>query len=109
MRVFGTRSQVQPLSTLLALLVLFDDAVGLGLPAIGGDQIAVVLHGLGPVIHQVLIDVVFVDERLAAVVGEQVFGEVGNDLLWMTPGLQAPQRGGALLAPLGKQSHSCCR
>ena len=60
---------------LLALLVLLDDAVGLGLPAVGGDQVAVVLHGLGPVVHQVLIDVVGVDERLAGVVGEQVFGE----------------------------------
>ena len=60
---------------LLALLVLLDDAVGLGLPAVGGDQVAVVLHRLGPVVHQVLIDVVGVDERLAGVVGEQAFGQ----------------------------------
>ena len=75
---------------LLALLVLLDDAVGLGLPAIGGDQVAVVLHGLGPVVHEVLIDVVFVDERLAGVVGEQVLGERGDDFLGMATGLQVP-------------------
>ena len=72
---------------LLALLVLLDDAVGLGLPAIGGDQVAVVLHGLGPVVHQVLIDVVVVDERLAGVVGEQVLGQRGDDFLRMAAGL----------------------
>ena len=74
----------------LALLVLLDDAVGLGLPAVGGDQVAVVLHGLGPVVHQVLIDVVLVDERLAGVVGKQVLGQVDDDLLRMAAGLQAP-------------------
>ena len=75
---------------LLALLVLLDDAVGLGLPAVGGDEVAVVLHGLGPVVHQVLVDVVGVDERLAGVVGEQVLGQGGDDFLRMAAGLQAP-------------------
>ena len=51
---------------LLALLVLLDDAVGLGLPAVGGDQVAVVLHGLSPVVHQVLVDVVVSMSGLSA-------------------------------------------
>jgi len=34
--------------------------------AVSGDQVGVVLHGLGPVIHQVLIDVVGVDKLLPA-------------------------------------------
>ena len=73
----------------LALLDL-DHPVGLGLPAIGGDEVAVVLHGRGPVVHEVLVDVVFIDERLAGVVGEQVFGQLGDDLLGMAAGLSEP-------------------
>ena len=84
---------------LLALLVLLDDAVGLGLPAVGGDQVAVVLHRLRPVVHQVLVDVVGVDERLAGVVGEQVFGKRGDDFLGMAAGLEGLERLGALLPP----------
>ena len=87
---------------LLALLVLLDDAVGLGLPAVGGDQVAVVLHGLRPVVHQVLIDVVVVDQRLAGVVGKQVFGERGDDFLRVAAGLQRLERLGALLPPAAK-------
>ncbi len=34
---------------------------------------------------------------------EQIFGEVSNYLLWMTPRLQAPQCGGTLSAPVGKK------
>src|SRR5580700_6088092 len=49
---------------LLALLVGLDDAIGLGLPAIGSDQIAIVLHGFRPVVHQVLVDVIWLNKRL---------------------------------------------
>ena len=94
---------------LLALLVLLDDAVGLGLPAIGGDQVAVVLHGLGPVVHEVLIDVVGVDERLAGVVGEQVFGKRGDHLLRMAAGLERLERRGARLAATRRSGRSCRR
>ena len=87
---------------LLALLVLLDDAVGLGLPAVGGDEIAVVLHRLRPVVQEVLIDVVFVDERLVGVVGQQILGKSGDDFLRMTTDLQLPQRLGALLPPSGE-------
>jgi len=34
-----------------------------GHPPVGGDEMGVVLHCGGPVVHQVLVDVVGVDER----------------------------------------------
>ena len=42
-----------------------------GHPAIGRDEVAIVLHGRGPVVHEVLIDRVRVNERLAFGVGEE--------------------------------------
>ena len=62
---------------------LLCDSAGRCDPAIGGDEVAVILHGLGPIIHEVLIDVIVVDKRLVGVMGEQVFGEVENHLLRM--------------------------
>ena len=70
-----------------ALFVRNEDAGGLGDPAVGGDQVAIVLHGLRPVCHQVLIDVVGVDERFAGVVGEQALGKLSDDLLGLAVGL----------------------
>jgi hypothetical protein len=78
-------------------------AVGLGLPAVGGDEVPVVLHGLRPVVHQVLVDVVFVDERLASVMRQQILGKGGADFLRVKASLQSLERGGALLPPGGKQ------
>ena len=52
----------------LALFVFDQDAAGLGFPAVCGYQIAIVLHGLEPVVHQMLIDRILVDQRLAGVV-----------------------------------------
>jgi hypothetical protein len=72
---------------LLALLVLLDDAVGLGLPAVSGNKVAIVLHYLRPIVQEVLIDIVLVDERLICVVDEQVLGKRSDDFLWMAAGL----------------------
>lgn len=47
--------------------------------------------------------IVIVDERLAGVVGEEVFGKGGDDFPGMTSGLQSLQRGGVPLAPLCEQ------
>ncbi|MNR49358.1 hypothetical protein D3C85_1687190 [compost metagenome] len=44
------------------------------LPAVGADQVAVVLHGLGPVVHEVLVDVVIVEQGRFGEGAEQVFG-----------------------------------
>ena len=68
-----------------AVLVLdLTDFAGLRarLPAVGGDEVAVVLHGLGPVVHEVLIDVVGVDERRGREGGEQVLGDGLDELPW---------------------------
>jgi len=43
-------------------------------PAIGGQFVKIILHGLGPVIHQVLIHGVFVSELPVVIVFQQVFG-----------------------------------
>ena len=58
--------------------------------AIGGDQVAIVLHRLSPIVHEVLIDIVLVDKRLTGVVGEQVFGhaEAEGKLAIRTAALQ---------------------
>ena len=49
----------------VVLVLDLNDLAGLRalLPAVGGDQVAIVLHGLGPVVHEVLIDVVGVEQR----------------------------------------------
>ena len=67
--------------------------VGLRLPAVRGDQVAVVLHGRGPVIHQVLIDVVAGDQRLVRVVGQQALAEADDQGLGGEAGLQRLERG----------------
>lgn len=64
-----------------------NDAVGLGLPAVSGNKVAIVLHYLRPIVHEVLIDIVLVDERLICVVDEQVLGKRSDDFLWMAAGL----------------------
>ena len=46
-----------------------------------GDEIAIVLHGLGPVIHEVLIDIVGIEERRGLKGGEQVLGDAGDERL----------------------------
>ena len=45
------------------------------LPAVGGDEVAIVLHGLGPVVHEVLVDVVGIEQRRWPEGGEQVLGD----------------------------------
>ena len=67
-------AQVQPLSLHLTFLIGLNDTISLRLPALGGDQVAIVLHGLGPEIHQVLISIVGIDERLVGIVREQALG-----------------------------------
>jgi hypothetical protein len=84
------------------------DAVGLGLPAVGGDQISIVLHRGGPVVHEVLVDGVLVDQRLAGVVGQQVLGQRDDQVLGVEAGLQTLSRpfgaGAGWLLPAIKRS-----
>ncbi len=48
-----------------------------------GDEVAIVLHGLGPVVHEVLIDIVGVEQRRGLEGGEQVFGDGFDERLGM--------------------------
>jgi hypothetical protein len=73
-----------------ALLVLDDDAIGLGLPTIGGNQIDVVLHRLGPIVHQVLID------------GVGSLGELVDDFLGVAAGGELAQGLGGGFPPGGE-------
>ena len=50
-----------------------------------------------------LVDVVFIDERLASVVRQQLLGKGDNDFFRVKAILQGFERGGALLPPCGKQ------
>ena len=63
-----------PLVLGLALLVRLQDAAGLRHPAIGGDEVGVVLHRLCPVVHQVLVDVVGIEQRRRLEDRKQVLG-----------------------------------
>src|SRR5690606_8722126 len=47
----------------LALLVGFHSTPRQRHPAVGNDQVGVVLHGFGPVVHQVLVNVVGIEQR----------------------------------------------
>ena len=49
-----------------------------------------------------LVHGVLVDERLAGVVGEQVFGQFGNALLGVKARLQGLERGCGFVLPVGK-------
>ena len=71
-------------------------------PAVGGDQVGVVLHGLGPVVHQVLVDVVGIEQRRLAEGGEQILGDGLDQRLGvavLVEGGEALRRG---LAPSAK-------
>ena len=50
-------------------------------PAVGSDQVAVVLHGFGPVVHQMLVDVVGIEQRSRLEGGQQILGERLDQLL----------------------------
>ncbi|MNC70126.1 hypothetical protein D3C75_1209040 [compost metagenome] len=61
---------------LVVLILYLEDFThfSAGLPAVGADQVAIVLHGLGPVVHEVLVDVVIVEQGRFGEGAEQVFG-----------------------------------
>jgi hypothetical protein len=86
----------------LALLVGLDDARRHRHPAVGGDEIGVVLHRLGPVVHQVLVDVVGIEQRRLAERGQQVLGDGLDERLGVAVLAEAGEvrRGG--LAPAGE-------
>ena len=56
-----------------AFLVGFLNAARLCYPAVSGDQVGVVLEGFRPVVHQVLVDGVGVQQRRSTEGGQQGF------------------------------------
>ena len=72
-------------------------------PAVGGDQVAIVLHRLGPVVHEVLIDVVGIEQRRGLEGGEQVLGDGLDQRLGMAVLAEALEARRAGLAPLGEE------
>ena len=68
-----------------------------------GDQVAIVLHGLRPVVHEVLIDVVGIEERGGLEGGEEVFGDVGDERLGVAVLGEAFEQGDGGGLPLGEE------
>ena len=75
-----------------SLLVGFQDAPGQSHPAVGGNQIDVVLHGLGPVVHHVLIDVIGVEQGRGPEGGKQGLGDLPDQCPGLVAGLDAGQQ-----------------
>ena len=74
--------------------------MGLGDPAVGGDGVGVVLQGLGPLVHEVLVDGVVVDERAGLlVVVQQVFGQGVDEVAGDEADAEGAELGGGGLAP----------
>ena len=68
------------------------------LPPFGRDQVAIVLHGLGPVVHEVLVDVISVQQRRRLECGEQILRDRFDERFWMAVYPKAlEQRGTAFL------------
>ena len=61
--------------------------------------VAVVLHGLGPVVHQVLVNVISINQQLVLVVRQQPFGQLHNHLQGMAARPERLERGCALVPP----------
>ena len=68
-----------------------------------GDEVAIVLHGLRPVVHEVLIDVVGVEQRGGLESGEQILGDGFDERLGMAVLGEAFEQRRARLLPLGEE------
>ncbi len=75
-------AKLQP-QTAFAVLVLLNDAFRFRFPAAGRNRVAIVLHCACPVVHQMLVDGIVVDERFSSIVGQQRFADVDNQFLWL--------------------------
>ena len=74
-----------------------------------GDQVDVVLHGLGPVVHEVLVHVVGVEQRGLLEGGQQVLGERFDERLGLVALGDAVQARGVGRLPLREQLRSRMR
>ena len=71
-------------------------------PAVGGDEISVVLHRRFPVVHQMLIDVVGIQQRCALKAGKQRFGQAFDQRLGVIFLTEIAQLGLCRLRPFGE-------
>ena len=72
---------------------------GGGLPAVLDDGVEIVLQGLGPVVHEVLVDGVGVDEGRAFELFKQGLGEFVDERLGLGVAIQAHEDGPVRIAP----------
>jgi hypothetical protein len=68
-----------------------------------GDEVAIVLHGLGPVLHEVLIDVIGVEQRRGLEGGEQILGDGFDERLGMAVLGEALEQRRAGLFPVSEE------
>ena len=80
-----------------------DRGAGARLPAGIGDEVAIVLHGLGPVVHEVLIDIVGIEQRRGLEGGEQVLGDGFDERLGMAVLGEALEQRGVGRLPLREE------
>ena len=79
-----------------------------GLPAVLHQQVNIVLHRLGPVVHEVLVHVVGVEQRGFLKGLQQIFGERFDQRLGLVAGLDAFEARGVGLPPFREQrGHAC--
>ncbi|KAF5035100.1 hypothetical protein DSECCO2_589140 [anaerobic digester metagenome] len=86
-----TDDQIRRLLDLL--LLILDDPAGLRPcdPPLGGDEIDVVLHPPGPVIHQALVGVVLIQQWQAGEPHDHILRERTNDLPRFCAGIERPK------------------
>jgi hypothetical protein len=72
-------------------------------PSVSGDEVAVVLHGLDPVVHEVLIHVVGIEQRRSPEGGEQILGDGFDERLGMPVLGEAFEARDVGLLPLGEE------
>ncbi len=75
-------------------------------PSVSGDEIAVVLHGLRPVIHEVLIHVIGIEQGRSPEGGEHVLGDGFDEGLGMAVLREALEARDVGLLPLPEEVHN---
>ncbi len=76
------------------------DEVAIGLPTILGNHVYVILHGVGPVAHQVLVYIVFIDQTGFGKYAQDILGECFDQLFGVTAHAEALERGHVARLPL---------
>src|SRR6266567_2806368 len=78
-----------------------------GLPTIQRNHVHVILHGIRPVAHQVLVYIIFIDQPDFSKYPQQIFRKHFDQLLGMTTHAEALQMWHVARLPLSKQFSHC--